>query len=190
MFGRKIEKSNDEKLMQLVTNGSQQAFNELYNRYNSRLYYYFYRMLGNSQDLANDFLQDIFLKIIEKPELFNTTRTFSAWIFTVAHNMCKNEYRRRDIRNEVPHNGELLVSENQQSSEINKENLIGKIYASLNGLKPEQRSAFLLFYREGFTINEISEILELPKGTVKSRLHYTRKFLEERFEHLKDEIEF
>ncbi len=190
MFGRKANKISDEKLMQLICSGNQDAFNELYDRYNERLYYYFFRMLGNSSELANDFLQEVFLKIIEKPERFNPGYSFTAWLFTIAHNLCKNEYRRRDVRKEISHTGENLADETHTLFKINKEEIVTQIYNSLNDLKPEQRSVFLLFYREGFSINEIAEILELPKGTVKSRLHYTRKFLEERFEHLKDEIEF
>ena len=190
MFGKKINKINDEKLMQMVGNGHQQAFNELYQRYSNRLYYYFFRMLGNSQELANDFLQDLFMKIIEKPERFNPAYSFSAWVFTVAHNMCKNEYRKRDVRKELVQNNDTLTCETEPVLQVRREELIKQIYESLKDLKPEQQSAFLLFYREGFSINEISEILDLPKGTVKSRLHYTRKYLEQRFEHLKDEIEF
>ena len=189
MFRKKINNTNDEKLMQLICCGNQDAFNELYSRYNERLYYYFFRMLGNSSELANDFLQEVFFKIIEKPERFNPEFSFSTWIFTVAHNLCKNEYRRRDVRKEVVHVDENLAGEEEASFKINKHELINRIYESLNDLKHEQRSAFLLFYREGFSINEIAEMLELPKGTVKSRLFYTRKYLEDRFEHLKDEIE-
>ncbi len=176
--------------MLMLARGDQQAFNELYQRYNKRLYYYFFRMLGNSDELANDFLQEIFLKLIEKPESYKADNSFTAWIFTIAHNMCKNEYRRRDVRKEYALNSDIASSEINHSHEINQAELIDRIYSSLDDLKSEQRSAFLLFYREGFSINEIAKILELPKGTIKSRLHYTRKFLEERFEHLRDEIEF
>ncbi len=189
MFRRKNQIS-DEKLMVLVTSGDQSAFNELYNRFNERLYYYFFRMLGNSPELANDFLQEIFLKIIEKPELFNPKYTFSTWLFTIAHNLCKNEYRRRDVRKEADQTTEIESIDDHSTFKINKEELVNNIYNELSLLKTDQQSAFLLFYREGFSINEISEILNLPKGTVKSRLHYTRKFLEKKFAHLKDEIEF
>ncbi|PCJ82810.1 MAG: hypothetical protein COA57_12865, partial [Flavobacteriales bacterium] len=51
--------------------GDNGSFNELYERYSKRILYYFYRMLGSSEEKAQDFLQDIFMKIIEKPELFN-----------------------------------------------------------------------------------------------------------------------
>ncbi len=98
---RNIEDFTDEMLMRNISTGDRLAFNELYSRYNDRLFYYFYRMLGNCEETANDFLQDIFLKIIDKPELFNPTFSFRKWIFSVAHNMCKNEYRKRENRKTV-----------------------------------------------------------------------------------------
>ncbi|MGQ8336681.1 RNA polymerase sigma factor [Sunxiuqinia sp. A32] len=189
MFGRTRKKLTDEILMQQITCGNQEAFNELYNRYQERLYYYFFRMLGNSSELANDFLQELFLKIIEKPERFNQSYCFSTWIFSVAHNMCKNEYRRQEVRKQAQMEIPVGSEEAHELSAVNREKLLEQIFESLNELKTEQRSAFLLFYREGFSIKEISEMLELPLGTVKSRMHYTRKFLESRFSHLKDEIE-
>ena len=67
----------DEKLIVAITNGDSSAFNELYKRYNERLLYYFYRMLWNDKEMAQDFLQDLFIKIIDKPHLFDVERKFS-----------------------------------------------------------------------------------------------------------------
>ncbi|WP_225154629.1 RNA polymerase sigma factor, partial [Bradyrhizobium sp. NBAIM08] len=72
--------------------GDQAAFSELYHRFKDRMYYYFYRMLGNSADLANDFVQELFMKIVEKPKSYNPNFAFHTWFYSVAHNMCKNEY--------------------------------------------------------------------------------------------------
>jgi RNA polymerase sigma-70 factor (ECF subfamily) len=92
MFGKKAyNRYSDEQLIPLVVTGDDKAFNELYLRYNQRLLYYFYRMLGNSNDKAQDFLQDIFIKVIDKAHLFDNSRKFSTWIFSIAYNMCKNE---------------------------------------------------------------------------------------------------
>lgn len=188
MFGRKNKIKTDEQLMQQIGNGDQEAFNQLYDRYKDRLYYYFFRMLGNSEALANDFLQDLFLRIIENPGRFNPSFPFKTWVFSVAYNLCKNEYRRREIRKETPQ------TENQVNpvlpGSINQESLVNRIFKSLDELSPEHRSVFIMHYREGFPIKEIAGILELAPGTVKSRLFYTRKYLAEKFQHLKGEIEF
>ena len=175
----KLSEKKDEQLFLAISNGSSNAFNELYQRYHKRLLYYFYRMLGNSKELAQDFMQDVFYKIIDKPHLFNPQKKFSTWIFSVAHNMCKNEYRNKEVRKVI------VVSENPDTfTEIrdeagNHESIVAAIFEELETFDENHKTAFLLKYREGFSIEEISEILELPKGTIKSRLFYTRKKLQE-----------
>ena len=177
--------------MTLIVSGDQAAFGELYARYKGRMYYYFYRMLGNSEEQANDFLQELFLKLIEKPESYNPAYNFSTWLYSVANNMCKNEYRRREVRQEY-HSVEAMEPKHdfQNDSSIEPELAIEKIFQTLDLLGDEHRSAFLLRYREGFSIKEVAEILGLPEGTVKSRLFYAKKILAEKLEYLKDEIEF
>lgn len=168
--------------MEALANGDQQAFNELYTRYNRRLYYYFYRMLGNDSEVANDFLQDLFLKIIHKPGLYKSGNKFSGWIFAIAHNMCKNEYRRREVRKHIQNEDcpERLEQEISPGTEPDKEHLIAQLFAELEGLEESQKSILLLKYKENFSLKEIAEILDLPIGTIKSRLHYARHELSER----------
>ena len=191
IFRRKNRTYSDSELMQQIVSGDQAAFSELYLRYKSRMYYYFYRMLGNSADSANDFLQELFLKLIEKPESYNPAYSFSTWFYSVANNMCKNEYRKRGIRQEYQDVEALEPQIDYLSdSTIEHEQVVEKIFATLDSLGEEQRSAFLLRYREGFSIKEVAEILELPEGTVKSRLFYAKKLLAEKLEYLKDQIEF
>lgn len=191
IFRRKNKISSDSELMQQIALGDHAAFSELYLRYKSRMYYYFYRMLGNSAEQANDFLQELFMKLIEKPESYNPSYNFSTWLYSIANNMCKNEYRRRDVRQEY---NSVEAREPQvellNESSIEPEQAIEKIFETLDLLGEEHRSAFLLRYREGFSIREVAEILELPEGTVKSRLFYAKKILAEKLEYLKDEIEF
>jgi RNA polymerase sigma-70 factor, ECF subfamily len=191
IFGRKNRTHSDGELMRLIVSGDQAAFRELYHRYKDRMYYYFYRMLGNSTEQANDFLQELFMKIIEKPESYNPSYAFKTWLFSIANNMCKNEYRRRGVRLEYQEYETL----DQKLDFINEPTIepkyvIEKIFQSIDQLGDEHRSAFLLRYREGFSIREVAETLELPEGTVKSRLFYARKILADKLNYLKDEIEF
>lgn len=163
--------------MTAITNGNQSAFSELYERFNLRLYYYFFRMLGNDKEVANDFLQDIFLKIINKPELFKPGNKFTSWIFTVAHNMCKNEYRHREVRKIISNEenpDQLTTDENSYEETLKKEQLITQLFTEIEYLEEDQKAILLLKYKENFSLKEISEILELPVGTIKSRLYYAR----------------
>ena len=191
IFGKRNREATDNELMQQIVAGDQTSFGQLYHRYKDRMYYYFYRMLGNSPELANDFLQELFMKLVEKPESFNPKFSFSTWFYSVANNMCKNEYRRREVRNEFQA-AEAFSSQLDYPTEasVEPEQLIGKVFATLEEMGEEHRSAFLLRYREGFSISDVAEILGLPEGTVKSRLFYARKVLAEKLNYLREEIEF
>lgn len=179
---KNIKQFSNEDLMLAICNGNQAAFSELYERFNERLFYFFYRMLGGDRELANDFLQDLFLKIIHKPELFKPEYKFSSWVFSVAHNMCKNEYRKRDVRKIIQNeeNPDLLSSDYSMISTTEKEDLITEVFAQLETLEENQRSVLILKYKENFSLKEIAEILNLPVGTIKSRLHYARTELSKR----------
>ena len=183
MFGNKnksICQTSDENLMKKIQYNNTEAFNELYNRYQKRILYYFYRMLGNDKDIAQDFLQELFYKVIDKSSLYDPTKKFSTWIFSVAHNMCKNEYRKREVRKMVVNKEDLdhlcyeepVKQRNEISADI--------IFRELDSLEESNRTAFILKYREGFSVEEIGDILNLPTGTVKSRLYYARKKLQEK----------
>jgi RNA polymerase sigma-70 factor (ECF subfamily) len=184
IFKNKYKKLTDEKLMQCIQRGDTSAFNELYNRYSQRLLFYFFRELGGDEEKAQDFLQEIFLKIVEKPGLFDTERRFSTWIFTVAYNMCKNEYRRLEVREIVENNVDMEAisydgeSEFHQAEQQADQKMFERaLLAQLEKFDDGHRSAFLLRYQQDFSIKEIGEILGCSEGTVKSRLFYTTQKL-------------
>ncbi|MEM9023714.1 MAG: RNA polymerase sigma factor [Bacteroidota bacterium] len=174
---------SDEQLMVHIARKDGRAFEELYQRYHKRLLYYFYRMLGQSTEKSQDFLQDLFMKVIEKPHLFDAGRKFSTWCFSIAHNMCKNEYRRQQVRQVVdresdPDHQTQATPDAAARTDINR--FTAELYHELEQLDEEKKTAFLLRHREGFSIREISEVLECSEGTVKSRIFYTNKKLAER----------
>ena len=187
MFGFRNKKTDcsDEELMRQITYGNQDAFNTLYNRYSNRLLYYFYRMLGSSNEKAQDFLQDIFIKLLDKADTFDTARKFSTWIFSIAHNMCKNEYRNLEnkkttvleyIENTVADEAYYSQDTISDNPEIIK-SFITDVFTELDLFDEIHKSAFLMRYREGFSMKEISQMLNISEGTVKSRLYYTKQKL-------------
>jgi len=169
--------------MELIQQGDSIAFDEIYHRYSQRLLYYFYRMFGGDEEKAQDFLQDLFLKIIEKPEQFISRHKFISWIFTVAHNMCKNEYRRLDVRKN--HEDKLESAEvafdfsyTQIEKNIDQNIFENHLLKELIKMNPDYQTTFLLRFQENLTIKEICEIMECSEGTIKSRLfHTTRKLM-------------
>jgi len=144
-------------------------------------------MLGRDEQRARDLLQDVIMKIVERRTGNTPVKNFSAWIFTAAHNMCKNEYRNHKIRDVFDQSCELdtTVKSIQQQSHSAEEHLDQKLFqnalfAELQKLDSLERSTFLLRYQENFTIKQISEILSCPQGTTKSRLHHVTKKLAQR----------
>lgn len=172
----------DEELVICSGRGDADAFDELYGRYSQRLLYYFYRMLGD--DKAQDFLQELFLKVIEKNESCAAAPRFSTWLFTVAHNMCCNEYRHMAVRQETFLADVDLLQPCQEGDDIEREldqaAFKKSLLAELDCLDQVKRSTFLLRYQENFAIAEIGTIMGCSPGTVKSRLFYTTRLLADR----------
>ena len=185
IFGKRHYKnSSDERLIELIHKGNTSAFNELFQRYSQKLLFYFFRMLGGDKERAQDLLQDIFLKLIEKRGMLAPIKNFSSWIFTVAHNMCKNEYRNKKVRDIFDTNYDLdSFADNNSDPGFSFERPVDRkffndvLIKKLNIMTVGQRSTFLLKFQEGFTIKEISQILHCSEGTIKSRLFYTTKQL-------------
>ena len=182
------QNKSDEQLMEGIKIGEMRAFDELYSRYSKRLLHFFFRMLRKDAEKAQDFLQDIFLKIVEKRYLFDCKKRFSTWVFTVANNMCKNEYRRLQVRqNGSIYVGDFNTTENdivlpKIEQQIDNQHFKKMVVGELATMSEAKRSVFLLRYQEQFSIKEISEILNCSEGTVKSRLFYTTKALAQKLQ--------
>lgn len=178
--------------MALMKKSDHKAFDELYNRYATSLLQFFYNRLNKNEDKANDFLQDIFMKIIEKPNLFDVNRKFNAWLFSIAHNMCKNEYRKQEVRGRFEQFFDLdsLVDIPSFSNFISKHDVnyfLTSLDLELNNLSKVQQQTFNLRHRESLSLKEISEQMDCSVGTVKSRLHNSVKTLQEKLKPFKAE---
>ena len=181
LFKRDLSKMSDEALMGCVQDGDVTALDKLYGRYDSRLLHYFHRMLNRAGEKAQDFLHDLFVKIVERPSAFDTRQSFSTWIFTVAHNMCKNEYRRLEVRTRETTVEQIRMDRYTKPDDpdqaLDANAFKQAVFDALEDLDPAQRTTFLLRYQEDLSIREISDILECAEGTTKSRLHYVTKRL-------------
>jgi len=184
LLNKKLVHQTDEQLMVKVRNADASAFDELYQRYSKRLLYYFYRMLNGNEDKAQDFLQDAFLKILEKSDYFDSNRSFSSWIFTIAHNMCRNEYRRREVRKNHVEGIEIdqIINSIEQNyphphERLEKNEFMTALFTELKNFDAVSNSTFILRFQEHLPIKEIAEILDCKEGTIKSRLFYMAKKL-------------
>ena len=143
-------------------------------------------MLNFDKNLAEDALQDLFLKIAESPDKFDGSRSFKTWVFSVASNSCKNFYRHQQVVLNSKEELEYLegnANENEflkTAAKIDGAEFRKMLEEVLNELAPEKKEAFILKYQEDKSLTDIAFIQNCPIGSVKSRLHYTLKIVEEK----------
>lgn len=174
-----LEDKTDEALMDLLQKRSSGALEELYLRYSKRLLSLMYRMLQCNEELAQDLLHDVFLKLIEKPEQFDTSKRFKPWIYTVVANACRKTFREKqsiDI-NTIEN---LVMTESKPEQELYNQAFRNSLHLALSELSYEHREVFVLKHQQELSIKEIASILHCAEGTIKSRLYTTRKILSEK----------
>ncbi|MFA6150344.1 MAG: sigma-70 family RNA polymerase sigma factor [Chitinophagaceae bacterium] len=179
-FKRKdISSYSDEQLMQEIERGHSAAFDLLYERYSEKLYRYLFRLLNNDRERAEDFLQEVFLKVLNSADSFDATKSVSTWLYTIATNLCRNEWRNTSNRQRLmktfepwEHHSSKTVNEKIDEKYRNK-----LLDAVMNELENEDREILQLRFQQEFSIREIAAIAGLPEGTVKSRIFYLLKKL-------------
>jgi len=189
MSGKDTYAITDEELMALIQTGDHQSFSVLYDRYSGMTLNFFYKMLWKDREKAEDFMQDLFMKIVNKPQQYDTSRPFKTWLFSVANNMCKNEYRKAEVR--VKAAPELFQT--HQKTDVNsgekasdKKAFMNELNGALEEMDQVKRSVFIMRFKQGFSIREISEVMECSEGTIKSRIFYTIKQLNEKLADFKN----
>jgi RNA polymerase sigma-70 factor (ECF subfamily) len=176
IFRKDISNLSDEALMQLLSSRrSNDALTELHARYSKKVLGFFIRMFQGDVDKAQDFVQDLFIRILEKQHLFNPEKKFYTWMFTIASNMCKTSFRKvRDLRisdDDYELNGQIIWNENA----LDKVMFRKVLKEAIGNLEEHHRLTFSLRYMQEFSIKEIAEMTDTSEGTVKSRLFYATK---------------
>ncbi|MDB4088284.1 RNA polymerase sigma factor [Flavobacteriales bacterium] len=172
-------KLSDEALMKRLQNRDNKALEELYNRYFKKLYYFSIKMLNNDKETANDMVQDVFLKLVDSPDKFNTEKKFKSWIYTITANECRKHYRLKPMRNIDNEEIEITLHNEVENNSESLSFFVQKMDKQLEQLSDRHKEAFILKHNQDFSLQEIAELQNCALGTVKSRLHYTTKFLAE-----------
>ena len=173
-----LRQQTDEQLMARAATGSDTAFEELYRRYARRLKGFFFMQLGGDEELAADATHDVFLRAYEARSRYQEGRKVDTWLFTIAYNICKNHYRSNAY--EAPLLATLdaePVSSQQIEVELDAAALDQALEQVLAGLPAPLHQIFSLHYQEELTIPQVAEIVGVPEGTVKSRLHKTMNII-------------
>lgn len=176
-----------------VKKGDQAAYSDIVQYYQDRIYQHCYRMLGNRHE-AEDIAQEAFIRAYINIDSFDERRNFSTWLYRIATNLTIDRLRKRkpDYYLDAEISGtEGLTMYSQLSSsnplpveEVESLELNRYIHQKISELPPKYRSIIVLRYLEEFSLQEISEILNIPIGTVKTRIHRGREALRKKLRHV------
>ncbi len=179
--------NEDEKLILLCQKGKIRAFETLVNKYKRNAYFIALGLVGNSDD-AYDLSQEAFVRVYKSINRYNGTSRFFPWFYTILTNLCKTHLKRRDIRRKYLNN-EIVKEKLSESSDpqgnLERDALKEKLLEEIEKLPYKFKEIIVLKHFRGFSYKEISEALEIPVGSVMSRLYYARKQLKENLKHFK-----
>ena len=172
----KHDTENIRTLIQDACRGSEHACQKILNLYKGRIFSYIYRMVRNYHD-AEDLTFDTFIKCFKSLSSFDVSRPFSTWLFTIAHNVTIDFFRKS--KQEYEYLDERHAVYDDFVEEYEKKKKTEKIDRALAKIAPLDRELVILFHREEYSYQEISEILSIPISTIKTRLHRARKKLKD-----------
>ena len=182
-----LRQLTDEQLMARAKAGNDAAFEELYHRYARRLKGFFFLQLGRDEELAADATHDVFLRAYEARNRYQEGKNVSTWLFTIAYNICRNHYRSNAYETQLSSTLDAEpISDEQIEVQLDAAALDDALAQVLSELPPPLHQLFSLHYQEELTIPQVAEIVGIPEGTVKSRLHKTMNIIRKklkRYEH-------
>lgn len=185
-------RDEDYEFVSLCKKGDVDAFEVLVKKHQKRMFNIAYRMIGNYEE-ACDIVQDAFVSAYRSIKSFKGTAKFSTWLYTIVMNLSKNRLkqlktqRHREkfsINDPIPTNdgqtrGELASSEPSALENLEKSDVQQKVQECINSLDEEFREVLILRDIQGLSYGEISDLLEVPEGTVKSRLFRAREAIKD-----------
>lgn len=175
-MAKETEKDIDFALMRAIQNGDMVAFNTLVDRYKDRLMNVIGRMLSSGEE-AEDIVQETFVRVYQHRQSFNFQHCLSTWIYTIGLNLARNELRKRrkfkffEISDMQGNEPELSVEMKMPTR------LPETIDSAVKQLPAKYREAFVLRDVEEMPYEEVAKVLDVPLGTVKSRVNRARLML-------------
>jgi len=172
----KYKHLSDEKLMVLFTQKkSSLIFTVIYKRYFKALYKYLF-WLTHDMESAKDIAQVVFIKVYEKPELFDVSKSFKVWLFSIANNNWKNYLRKQSNQRKLLKKvGGFELPSVIIDDEVDDDNRMKEVKKVIEYLSDDHKEVVVLKYSENLTIKEIAQVLNCSEGTIKSRLFYALK---------------
>jgi len=174
---------NDLELIDLSLEGDSEAFGALVERYQDRLYNTMVRITGSRSDAA-DVVQEAFVQAYIKLDSFHKNSAFYTWLYRIAFNTAASGHRKKKPTVSIDqHRSDTgidpVAKTESPSARLEQQETVDQVRAALDELQEEFRSVIVLKEIEGYHYDEIATILDLPTGTVKSRLFRARIQLKE-----------
>ena len=181
----KAEKNlTDAELLARYAKGDEDAFREIINRYKNGLYAFLKRFLTR-QDLIDDVFQETFLQLFNSRDSFDVSRPLRPWLFTIAANKAKDTLRKMQRKYAVSISSiaeaqemsfddvlnSITADETRPYEELQKGEMAGRVRSVIADMPENLREILILSYFNKFSYKQMSQILSIPIGTVKSRLH-------------------
>lgn len=171
--------SMETQLIAQAQRGSNEAFSRLVTLYGKKIYYAAYSFLHNVDDAA-DIVQEVFLRAYKNLATFDTERSFYPWLYRIARNLCINTVKRASHRDVGLPAEEMIVANGPDpAAELLKNEEQEELKAALEKLPVKHREIINLKTFQDCSYAEMAEILDIPIGTVMSRLYAARLKLKE-----------
>lgn len=182
--------STDSELIKAILQDKRGAEDELVERYQARIQNFIRKSIYDDER-SEDLTQEVFMRVFKNAWKFDHSRKFSTWIFTIASNIAKNEYRSRNRKYKVINSNE--IKEDWMSNKkfdiygfsvappdvlYDRKVIREEVEESINHISKEHREIILLRIMDELTYEEIEKILNIPVGTVKSRIHRAKESLQ------------
>lgn len=183
-----IKTFTDVELVSTAISGREDSFEELVRRYQRPIVSYVYRMCGN-YDAALDVTQEVFIKVYKSLDRYSSEYKFSTWLYKIAHNatidfLRRNSHHFQSLEHEnADGTFEFQIESKRDTPEKEQENseLRNEIEIVVNCLPVVYKELILLRHSQDLSYDEISEITNLPLGTVKNRLFRARDLMRQMF---------
>ncbi len=169
----------EAQLIAQAQNGSNEAFSRIVDIYGRRVYHAAYSFLHNMDD-ASDIVQEVFFRAYKNISSFDTTRAMYPWLYRITRNLCINLVQRSSRKDTALPDEELIAgTERDPAAELLRKEELEVLRLSLDKLPEKHREIILLKHFQDCSYAEMAEILDIPIGTVMSRLYAARTRLRE-----------